>query len=64
MSGWPYVPDSTVYTDSLRDSDFFEMFWFFFFFFFSPELRHEEEKNVFSLSLLLSLRYLSGLSVW
>lgn len=34
------------------------------FFFFSPELRHEEEKDVFSLSLLLSLCYLSGLSVW
>lgn len=35
-----------------------------FFFLFSPELRQEEEKDVFSLFFLLSLLYLSDLSLW
>lgn len=35
-----------------------------FFFLFPPELRQEEEKDVFSLFFLLSLLYFSGLSAW
>lgn len=59
-AGWPCVPDPSDYTHSLGDSDSFE----FPFFFFSPELRQEEEKDVLRFFLLLSLLYLSGLSVW